>query len=172
MGVSIYIYIYEKKKNYLSITKTAGGGKALAASVCYATSYFKFMKTNTHEKTEMEAERDYWRNRFETLDKELKAELRDPNGTIWEHAKFQQDKIDNLIAEKSDMEAALDVMNREALKTIFESRLPNAKQLNRWSRLHWENPTAAAKIDSKLSICLAQEIRSIADVIESKILSA
>lgn len=28
------------------------------------------------------------------IEKELMAELRDPNGTIWEHAKYLQDKCD------------------------------------------------------------------------------
>jgi len=44
----------------------------------------------------MTADRDRWKARFKKLDKELMCELRDPNGTIWEHAKNLQDQLDEL----------------------------------------------------------------------------
>jgi chromosome segregation ATPase len=37
-----------------------------------------------------------WEQKYKTLNKELMSELRDPNGTIWEHAKFLQDKCAEL----------------------------------------------------------------------------
>lgn len=36
----------------------------------------------------------------DTIEKELMAELRDPNGTIWEHAKRLQDENDALKADR------------------------------------------------------------------------
>ncbi len=45
---------------------------------------------------ELTLERDDWKKKFQTLDKELKAELRDPNGTIWEHAAKLQEQADEL----------------------------------------------------------------------------
>jgi chaperonin cofactor prefoldin len=44
----------------------------------------------------MTVDRDRWKARFKKLDKELMCELRDPNGTIWEHAKNLQDQLDEL----------------------------------------------------------------------------
>ena len=41
----------------------------------------------------MMKDRDHWKSRFKKLDKELMCELRDPNGTIWEHAKKLQDEL-------------------------------------------------------------------------------
>lgn len=43
----------------------------------------------------MTADRDHWKARFKKLDKELMCELRDPNGTIWDHAKKLQDQCDD-----------------------------------------------------------------------------
>ena len=45
---------------------------------------------------ELTQERDEWKKKFQTLDKELRAELRDPNGTIWEHAASLQKQADEL----------------------------------------------------------------------------
>ena len=39
------------------------------------------------------------KDKYKKLNHELMCELRDPCGTIWEHAKKQQDKMDELKAE-------------------------------------------------------------------------
>lgn len=53
---------------------------------------------------ELTAERDAalkesreWKKRFKDLDRSLMCELRDPNGTIWEHAANLQNRLDNAI---------------------------------------------------------------------------
>lgn len=43
---------------------------------------------------ELTEQREEWKEKFKTLDRELKAELRDPNGTIWEHAASLQKQVD------------------------------------------------------------------------------
>jgi len=52
---------------------------------------------------DMTADRDRWRDRFEKLDRELKSELRDPNGTIWEHAERLQAELDKLRAANTEL---------------------------------------------------------------------
>lgn len=47
----------------------------------------------------MMLDRDHWKARFKKLDKELMCELRDPNGTIWDHAKNLQDERDKFKEE-------------------------------------------------------------------------
>jgi hypothetical protein len=47
----------------------------------------------------MTADRDHWKARFKKLDTALMCELRDPCGTIWEHAKRLQDDNDRYKAE-------------------------------------------------------------------------
>ena len=39
-----------------------------------------------------------WKDKYNKLNHELMCELRDPCGTIWEHAKKQQDKMDEMKA--------------------------------------------------------------------------
>jgi len=43
----------------------------------------------------MIADRDRWKKKFEDLDKELNAELRDTSGTIWDHARYLQERLDH-----------------------------------------------------------------------------
>ena len=53
-------------------------------------------------------ERDDWKKQYKTLNHELMCELRDPCGTIWEHAKKQQDEIASMTEEvKKGMKQAL-----------------------------------------------------------------
>lgn len=42
---------------------------------------------------ELMEQRDGWKKKFETLNREL----RDPNGTIWEHAASLQKQVDNAL---------------------------------------------------------------------------
>lgn len=44
----------------------------------------------------LEREMNDWREKYTTLNRELCAELRDPNGTIWEHAERLQKENDEL----------------------------------------------------------------------------
>ncbi len=45
---------------------------------------------------ELISERNDWKQKFKKLDAELRAELRDPNGTIWEYAAKLQWQVDEL----------------------------------------------------------------------------
>jgi hypothetical protein len=47
----------------------------------------------------MERERDEWKAKFLQQNKDLGCELRDPNGTIWDHAKTLQRERDEARAE-------------------------------------------------------------------------
>lgn len=46
---------------------------------------------------ELTKDRDEWKKKWKTLNTELMCELRDPNGTIWEHAKRLQDQVDRAV---------------------------------------------------------------------------
>lgn len=46
---------------------------------------------------ELTKERDEWRKKFKDQERALMCELRDPNGTIWEHAKSLQDQVDRAV---------------------------------------------------------------------------
>jgi hypothetical protein len=45
---------------------------------------------------QMERSRDEWRAKYLQQNKDLGCELRDPNGTIWDHAKQVQADLDEL----------------------------------------------------------------------------
>ena len=55
-------------------------------------------KTGTSEEKikELHAQSDEWKKKFKDQERALMCELRDPNGTIWEHAKILQDQVDEL----------------------------------------------------------------------------
>lgn len=55
----------------------------------------------------MRCERDTAMEEYKKLKHELEAELRDPNGTIWECAKREQDRADKAEAELEDLHAEL-----------------------------------------------------------------
>ena len=61
------------------------------------------------ELAEMTKQRDEWKEKFIQQNKDLGCELRDPNGTIWDHAK-------NLERQRDSMQAAL----TKALDTIVK----------------------------------------------------
>jgi hypothetical protein len=63
-----------------------------------------YAQSPDHKVQELTAERDAalkesneWKKKFKDLNRELNAELRDPNGTIWEHAKRLQNQLDNAV---------------------------------------------------------------------------
>lgn len=43
---------------------------------------------------EVRRERDEWKEKYIQQNKDLRCEMMDPNGTIWDHAKKLQDKFD------------------------------------------------------------------------------
>jgi hypothetical protein len=45
---------------------------------------------------ELISERDHWKSKFIQQNKDLGCELRDPNGTIWDHAKKLQEENERL----------------------------------------------------------------------------
>lgn len=46
---------------------------------------------------ELTCERDEWKKKFKDLNRALMCELRDPNGTIWEHAASLQKQLDKAV---------------------------------------------------------------------------
>jgi hypothetical protein len=56
------------------------------------------------------------------IEKELMCELRDPCGTIWEHAKKQQDKMDSMKAE-----------HLKVLEAILAELMKNKDYGRKWS---------------------------------------
>ncbi len=57
--------------------------------------------------TTAQEEREAWKHKYKTLNQELMCELRDPCGTIWEHAKMLQDKCAAQDKEIAELKARL-----------------------------------------------------------------
>lgn len=55
---------------------------------------------------ELERERDEWKAKFIQQNKDLGCELRDPNGTIWDHAASLEHERDELIHAASALREA------------------------------------------------------------------
>lgn len=68
-----------------------------------------------------------WKKKYETLNKELMCELRDPCGTIWEHAKVQQDKIQDLERHLQAETKVADGYHRELVE--LHARLSEAEKI-------------------------------------------
>lgn len=57
--------------------------------------------------TMAQEEREAWKHKYKTLNQELMCELRDPCGTIWEHAKVLQDSCAEKDKEITALKAAI-----------------------------------------------------------------
>jgi len=68
-----------------------------------------------------------WRIKYEQLNKELMCELRDPNGTIWEHAKSLQDKLDEAKELEMELRQTWHEDSEELKARIKELEAENAK---------------------------------------------
>ena len=77
-----------------------------------AMEYFDAM-CNPHRVVEadfarkLERERDEWKAKYIQQNKDLGCELRDPNGTIWDHAKTLQRERDEARGQRDRLAAAL-----------------------------------------------------------------
>lgn len=63
---------------------------------------------------QLKRERDEWKKKYEDLNHSLMCELRDPNGTIWEHAaslQRQLDKAITLLGSVMDEDVARKIIN-------------------------------------------------------------
>lgn len=69
-----------------------------------------------------EAEKEEWEKKYKELDNDLKAELRDPNGTIWEHAKRLQDECDRLNKGVKRILRFVELRRKSECELIFEIR--------------------------------------------------
>jgi predicted nucleic acid-binding Zn-ribbon protein len=49
----------------------------------------------------------HWKDKYNELNHSLMCELKDPNGTIWEYARKQQDAMDKLKVEINHLRVAL-----------------------------------------------------------------
>lgn len=79
------------------------------------------------------SERDHWKARFKMLNTELMCELRDPNGTIWDHAKTLQDQQDKLTIKCEQLEqqrnALCSFINREIGMSANDPRISELKRI-------------------------------------------
>jgi ribosomal protein L9 len=75
-----------------------------------------FTGTADEKVSELMQERDNWKKKFKDLNRELMCELRDPNGTIWEHAASLQKQVDNalrLLGSVMDEDVARKIINEK-----------------------------------------------------------
>jgi hypothetical protein len=63
----------------------------------YAQSPNDKVRELTAERDAALAESKEWKTKFKDLNRALMCELRDPNGTIWEHARNLQSQLDNAV---------------------------------------------------------------------------
>lgn len=73
---------------------------------------------------------DFWRGKYNDLNKALMAELRDPTGTIWEHAKKLQEEVECM---KKSEKAMLETINQQGdeikeLKQALSGRTVSCKE--------------------------------------------
>jgi hypothetical protein len=74
------------------------------------------VKELTAERDAALKESNEWKKKFKDLNRELMCELRDPNGTIWEHAASLQNQVDNavrLLGHTLDPEKIKQLINKK-----------------------------------------------------------
>jgi hypothetical protein len=74
------------------------------------------VKELTAERDAALKESNEWKKKFKDLNRELMCELRDPNGTIWEHARNLQKQLDNavrLLGHTLDQEKIKQLINKK-----------------------------------------------------------
>ena len=64
----------------------------------------------------LERERDEWKAKYIQQNKDLGCELRDPNGTIWDHAQTLQRDLTAVTKERDESREELRAMARKALE--------------------------------------------------------
>ena len=95
-------------------------------------AFFRIQKLEA-ELAQVKAERKEWKTKFKDLDRALACELRDPCGTIWEHAKKLQD-------------------NNDALRAGYLDLLGQVEQAREGFGIYRDSPTMASAIATARSI--------------------
>ena len=86
----------------------------------------------------LERERDEWKEKFIQQNKDLRCEMMDPNGTIWDHAKKLQDE-NKAIQEQLDSAIMLGKMQERRHERDLEELIAAAKAvIDRWETPFWK----------------------------------
>ena len=75
----------------------------------------------------LERERDEWKAKYIQQNKDLGCELRDPNGTIWDHAKTLQSEVEHLKSQLTQTQGCVTI-SRNGYVQELERELAEARE--------------------------------------------
>jgi hypothetical protein len=88
---------------------------------------------------QLERERDEWKAKYIQQNKDLGCELRDPNGTIWDHAKTLQSEVEHLKSQLTQTQGCVTI-SRNGYVQELERELAEAREVLREIRDNEVNP--------------------------------
>jgi hypothetical protein len=81
---------------------------------------FRVRQEKTMEK--LERERDEWKEKYIQQNKDLGCELRDPNGTIWDHAKTLQSEVEYLKSQLTQTQGCVTISRNGYVQELERER--------------------------------------------------